>query len=479
MKKIYFVGIKGVGMTPLALIAKQSGAIVAGSDTDEKFITDKSLKQNDIPVSLGFKAENIQTFFQNTPKEDSLLIYSAAHNGSQNIEVQQAKKENITTITQGEAVGWAMDGKMLGKNQEGISVAGTHGKTTTSALLAYLLTTLNTDPSYLIGSSEIYPLGDSGHFGHGKYFVAEADEYVADMIEKRTSKFLSHFPKYIILTNIDFDHPDVFENIHDIKKAFLDFLANLPEDGIAIINIDDKNTLEIMPQINQRYITFGKHTNADYQIIDFKEGSFGASFTLRQGNKEYKCQLSLSGIHNAENAAAALACIDTLGLSLEKAIKNLKNFKGTKRRSEELGTTPQGAIVIDDYAHHPKEIQTTLHALKEKYGKKVVAVFQPHTFSRTNALMSEFSTAFSDADTLVLLPIFKSAREDEDKKGTEEKYVAEMQSKNNDVIFLPNHDAVLKYLAEKEFNKNYIIVTVGAGDVYRIAEKLVLQKTIT
>ena len=472
MKKVYMIGIKGVGMTPLAIIAKQAGFDVKGSDVDEKFTTDKSLDENGIRSDIGFSKDYLEEFFKDTDTKNSYVIYSASHEGANNPQVKYAQEKNIPTIPQGEAIGKIMDGSLFGKKRIGISVAGTHGKTTTSALIAFLLTKLGADPGYLIGSSEIFPLGEPGYFGEGKYFVAEADEYIGDKVSSPEPKFLAHNPTYVLVTNIDFDHPDVFQDIKDVKIAFKKLLSNIPPSGLAVINIDDTNSLEVVADANCKYITYGKSKEADYVYSNITESVSGQKFTLSVKDKTYTCEISLSGVHNVANATSAIALLSVIGFEVDKILKILPQFKGTKRRNEVIGESKDGALIIDDYAHHPREITTTLKGLKNKYNKKIVVIFQPHTYSRTEALLDDFANSFSDADEVILLPIFASAREKDHNTNTEEKIRLEIKDKVKNTTVLSSLESVVEYLDQKKFDSNYIMVTMGAGDVYKIAEEL-------
>ena len=237
-KKIYFIGIKGVGMAGLAIMAKQAGFIVEGSDVKEEFITDKILKDEGIHIRIGFKKENPEDFYGLNPA-DSLFIATGAHDGFENPEAVWARSQNIKIISHGEAVGLFMSGKLFDRSDiEGISVSGTHGKTTISGMLSFLLQKLGADPSYTVGTSEITPLGAAGHYGSGKYFVAEADEYMAGKLDP-TPKFLYQKPRYLIINNIDFDHPDFYRDIDAVKHAFEEFVSNLEEGATLIVNGDD------------------------------------------------------------------------------------------------------------------------------------------------------------------------------------------------------------------------------------------------
>src|SRR3989344_4298257 len=253
-KKIHFVGIKGVGMTPLAIIAKEAGFKVSGSDIHEDFITKDSLERAKIEPLSKFDKENI--------KSCDLVVVSAAHGGFENVESLEAKKQNIPVISQAEALGLFQTGKILNKSFEGICVAGSHGKTTTTAMIATILKEASLYPSYSVGTGDIPSLGSPGHLGKGKFFVCEADEYVSF----NNPKFLSLYPKIAVVTNIDFDHPDVYSSIEQIEEAFLKFANKLPEEGILIACGDGETNSKFLNKYLGRKITFGFSKSNDYFI---------------------------------------------------------------------------------------------------------------------------------------------------------------------------------------------------------------------
>lgn len=468
IKKIYFVGIKGVGMASLAVIAQEAGMEVRGSDVDSHFITDIELQK--ITIDTGFETSAIENFVGATSPEDTLVIVTAAHGGFENPQVVYAKELGIHVVSHGQAVGMFMDGGIFNREFIGISVAGAHGKTTTSALLATTLKSLERDPSYTIGTSEIFPLGFGGHYGTSDYFIAEADEYFSELKQDRKPKFLYQNPVYLIINNIDFDHPDVYKNFDEVKYAYKQF-ANT--DSIKTVFIhDDPKTLGIVPLIDKEVVIFGEGKSCTYRLANFQEIGLGSSFEIFQQDIPLgQFRLSVPGKHNALNATGVIALLLEIGLHPDDLVSALPKFLGTKRRLEKVGELRNHAVIYDDYAHHPTEIETSLKALKLAYpGKKITTVFQPHTFSRTQSLINEFGKAFENSDELIVLPIFPSAREIFP-ESEQSAITAQLQDKLAFAQFLETPDSVIKYLGDR-IDSDSIVVTMGAGDVYKIGQQL-------
>lgn len=469
-KKIHFVGIKGVGMTPLAIIAKEAKCIVTGSDVGDIFITDESLEKASIIPFVGFSKEHVQGV--------DLVITTGAHGGYDNVEVLEAKAQNIPVITQGQAVGAFMDGSILKKPFEGISVAGSHGKTTTTAMIATIFKENKLDPSYLIGTSAIKSLGQPGHFGKGKYFVAEADEYATEPTHDKTPKLLWQHPRIIIFTNIEFDHPDLYKTVGDITKVFLQFANQLPQNGNLVACGDDKQIRELLTKYQGECITYGYSPENDFVIKKVHISGPKTFFQVESGNASLgEFSLNVVGEHNALNAVAAVIVALESGLSLDHIKKGLKAFTGTKRRFEFIGNLKSGAYLFDDYGHHPTEIEKTLKAFKQSFpDSKLVCIFQPHTYSRTKSLFKEFSHAFSVADTVILIDIYPSQREQPDSTVSSRLLVEQMHTFTKDVLYLPGNADVVKYINSQNFLENTVIVTMGAGDIYKINQELPLKK---
>lgn len=446
IKSIHFVGIKGVGMTPLAIIAKEAGMYVTGSDIASEFITDIMLNKAGIISQVGFARENVG--------DVDLVITTGAHGGFNNLEVQEAKKRNIQVLTQGEAVGIFMKGEIFGRRFTGISITGTHGKTTTSAMVATLLKVNGKDPSFLIGTADAVSLGAPGHYGKGEYFVAEADEYMTEPFFDKTIKHMWQHPKIALITNIEFDHPDAYSSLDDTRKKFLAFANQLPKDGVLITCGDDPQVKKLLLKFKGRRITYGTNSDNDF-VVD---------------NILKNIRLSVFGDHNRLNASAAFIVGLEIGLSKKQIKKGLTEFKGSKRRAEYIGKLSSGAKVYDDYAHHPTEIKKTLKAFREQFVKsKIVCIFQPHTYSRTKSLFEQFSQSFVDVDTVILTNIYSSLREKPDPTISMQDLALKIGKK---AVFIPELGDVLKYVQDQKYGKSVILITMGAGDVYKINEKL-------
>lgn len=467
-KNIHFVGVKGVGMAPLAIIAKEAGFTVSGSDIDERFITDEPLEKAGIKSIIGFDESHVKASFD-------LVITTGAHGGFKNVEVLKARSLGIPVWTQGQAVGEFMKGKIFEKDFEGVSVAGSHGKTTTTAMIATILKENRKDPSFLIGTGNISSLGSCGHYGKGKFFIVEADEYATEPQSDKTPKFLWQEPKIGVITNIEFDHPDIFSSMTDLRKAFLDFANNIQKDGILVACADDPDTTEMLKSYRNKVVTFGFSRSADYYIDKISIEPERAFFWVNAKDAAFgEFSLGVTGKHNALNALAAIVTCLELGLSVENIKKGILAFRGTKRRLEFMGTLSSGAILYDDYAHHPTEIRKTLEAVKASYpNKKIVCIFQPHTYSRTKSLFEQFIGSFKDADTVIIMDIFASARESIDSSVSSEMLVAGISKFHKNALYISKADDVVKYIDQNNFNSDYVLITMGAGNIYKIATQII------
>lgn len=481
MKKklhIHFVGIKGVGMTPLALIAKEAGFTVTGSDVDGEFITDAALKKTKITPFVGFSSAHITN--------PDLVITTGAHGGYDNIEVTTAKEKKIHVLSQGEAVGYFMKGELFDKKFFGISVAGAHGKTTTSAMIATILKENKLDPSFVIGTGDVGSLGTPGHFGKGKYFVAEADEYATEPHYDKRAKFLWQHPKIALITNIEHDHPDIYPALSDVRNAFLQFVEQIDEKGTVVVCGDDPEIRNLLKELEasakrrfaqyekigrkKRIVTYGFSPENDYVITRFTISGEQTFFWVEtQGTSLGEFVLRVIGEHNALNALGAFVTCHEAGLPLEKIKKGLLAFTGSKRRLEFVGDLVSGAKVYDDYAHHPTEIKKTLSALRKQYPKKkIVCIFQPHTYSRTKVLFNDFLNAFESVDTVVLTDIYASLREEPDSSISSSLLAQTMQRHHKDVQYVPHFTDVVQYIDRMRPRSDTVIVTMGAGDIYQI-----------
>lgn len=462
MKNIYFVGIKGVAMAALAIYCKEAGMKVAGCDADEEFPTDEELKKAKISVDIGFEPKYL-------PKRTDLVIYTGAHGGRDNPVVVEARKQEIETLPHGKALGMFMEGKRQ------ITVAGSHGKTTTAAMVATILQFAGKDSSYAIGCGSLLGIGPAGHYGKGDHFVAEGDEYVTDHGHDETPRFLWQKPEILVVTNIDFDHPDVYQTLESVQEAFTKLQAELVGQKLTVVNIDDPKSSVLLS--SETIVRYGFSPRADTRITHVGVGRERMFFNLEhKGMKLGEFTLKVPGKHNVANATAAVVTCQALGLSVEEIRKGLLVFTGTKRRFEKIGEA-HGITYYDDYAHHPAEIAATLAAAKEWYpSARIIAIFQPHTYSRTRALLSDFARSFKDATMVILTDIYASARE-HDTLGISGKTLVEETLKNHrHVIYGKDYEQVEKILG-REAQAGDIVIFMGAGNIYTWSKKLWMKNS--
>lgn len=451
-KKIFFVGIKGVAMANLAVFLKKMGKTVAGADTDSIFITDGLLKANSITYSRGFATKNLE-------QDVDLVVYSGVHGGTENPIVGEAKKRNIKVICQAE-----LQDQLMRRSETKIAVAGCHGKTTTSALLVYALDRLNARPSYLIGAP-YFNNHEGANFQDKKFFVIEADEYGVNPPADLTPKFHKLHPDLVIATNIDFDHPDVYRDITETKAAFVKFFAGKK----LLLCADDDNLMSVAPRLKKsQYQTYGFSPKSDYQIINWEVGEKESRFEVK-GIGEFK--VNLFGLGNIENAASVVVLLSRLGFKKDGIAKAIIGFTGAQRRFEKIHFK-NNIYLFDDYAHHPTEIASTIAAARLRFkGKRIVVVFQPHTYSRTAFLLKEFSESLAQADLALILPIFASARESKyEFKITSADLVR--GSKINRLSQFKNSEDLLARL-EKILRRGDVVFTMGAGDVYKLKDRII------
>lgn len=461
-KSLYFLGIKGVAVSGLAIMAKQLGYEVSGSDVGDVFITDELLKKHHISYHNNFDAHHLDK--ENKP---DLMVVGASF-GANNVEYKAAKALRIPMMTQSEMLGKVMS------SFEGVGVAGTHGKTTTTAMLALILKEAGFSPSYAIGTSSIPGLEGNAQIGDGKYFVVEADEYKKSDTSLEP-KFFDLPLKHLIVTSIEFDHPDVFQTAEQIYNAFYRLTLKLPRDGVLVACIDWPLSRRLAyRRVDRSVLTFGFDPSARYQIIDFQANE-KISFKIKGPEATYGLvELSVPGRYNALNATAAFLMAIKLGVAEPTALKALRHFQGVKRRFELLGEF-NGAQVFDDYAHHPTALRFLFEATRKRFPtKRIVAVFQPHTYSRTGKMLHEFASALQEADKVILLNIFASARE---KSGyvTIKDLVDAVKPLKPDVEYRSSLEEATQYLRGFVTSKD-VVLLIGAGDVYEIYKKLTTER---
>lgn len=454
LKKVYVIGIKGSGVVGVVEILKSKGIEVLGSDTAEKFFTDAVLEKNQIKYFENFSPENI-------PNDADLVIYSTAYNVGNNVEFQEAMKRKMPMLSYPEMLA------QLFNEKYGIAICGTHGKTTTSAWLANTLKELGADPTAAIGS-RVTNWGGNALIGAGEFFVLEADEY--------QNKLIRYNPNAVILTSCDYDHPDFFPDFEAYKQTFKDFVARIPKTGFLVVCGDATSTLEVAKVATCTVLTYGFSDDCSYRVANLELKRENEKprqvFEIMQGEKSLgSFEISLFGKHNVLNALAVIAVCYKLNFSVEKIQVALKNFQGTARRFELIGER-NGAILIDDYGHHPDEIRATLKAARELYAEKNIwAVFHPHTFTRTKALLSEFSQSFSDADKVIILDIYGSAREAQG--GVHSKDLVELVNKydRGKAEHIATIDETVEFLKDK-IGADDVVIAIGAGNVWEVVSKL-------
>lgn len=445
---VHFIGIGGISMSGLAEILLKEGFQISGSDARESALT-KALEEKGALISYGQRASNISDSVD-------VVVYTAAIH-SDNPEYACAKEKGLPMLTRAELLGQIM--RNYGTS---IAVAGTHGKTTTTSMLAHILLKGNCDPTISVGG--ILPaIGGNIRVGNSETFLTEACEY--------TNSFLSFFPKISIILNIDADHLDFFKDIDDIRHSFRRFAQLLPADGTLIINADTPEYQSIIRDLPCRVITYGLEQPADYSAADISYDELGhATFTvLHRGDSIGTCSLKVPGIHNVSNALASVAAAGLLDLTWNEITEGLASFSGTDRRFQYKGSVG-GVTIIDDYAHHPTEITATLKAAANYPHQKLWCVFQPHTYSRTKALLPEFAQALTLADHVVLADIY-AARETDTLGVSSEDLCRQIAELGTPCEYFPTFDEIENFLLEN-CTQGDLLITMGAGDVVNIGEML-------
>lgn len=448
-KLIHFVGIGGAGMSGIAKVFLELGEHVSGSDLQASEST-KRLKKMGGKIFIGHHENNVDS------QVGKVVVSSAIpHN---NAEVVKAKQLGIPIVQRAEMLGELM------KRQKGIAIAGAHGKTTTTSMISLIFEKNGYDPTVVIGG-ELNDIGGNAKLGKGKYLIAEADE--------SDGSFLKLKPYVTVVTNIEDDHLDYYGTRENIKKAFQEFISLTDPEGFVVVCMDDPVLSQMMPGLvdEKRIITYGVNTSANISAHNIRLEGFNTKFSvLNDGQELGEIKLSIPGKHNVLNALAAVAVGLNSGLSFEGIAKSLKPFLGAHRRFQKIGEI-DGIRVYDDYAHHPTEIKATLSAAKTISAERIVAVFQPHRYTRTKLLAKEFGTAFSDADVLIINEIY-SAGEPPIPGVDAEMIVNQIKTATGQpVIYLREKEEIVKRLSEIT-KPGDIILTLGAGNIWTVAYDL-------
>jgi UDP-N-acetylmuramate--alanine ligase len=450
MKHIHLVGIGGIGMSAIASLLLKKGINISGSDVKESQLI-ASLKKLGAKIYIGHNKDNLAL-------EIDTLVYSSAIK-QDNPELIEAKRRGLNVFKRAEILSYLMQGKKT------ITVTGAHGKTTTTSLIALMLYEANLHPTVAIGGL-IRNFSVNAWMGDGDYFVAEADE--------SDGSFLNYTPDYSIITNIDKEHLDYYGNFKSLLNAFAKFISLLKKGGLLIVSFRDKNLLNLAKRSGKKFKTFGLTDKADIWASNINMRQFGCEFDCFLAKaKMGRISSPLIGEHNITNCLAVILLGLELGIDFEIIKKAISSFQGTKRRQELKFKNPE-LIVIDDYAHHPTEIQATLKAIKQSMladnsYRKIITVFQPHRYSRTKLLLPELSRSFGLSDHLIITDIYAASELPLPGIDAEVLYRQIKKNKPNNVYYLEKNDIIPHLL--KNLSSGDVVVFLGAGDITKIADE--------
>lgn len=446
IKKIHFVGIGGIGMSGIAELLLNQGYRVSGSDLRESDTT-RRLVDLGGEVHIGHVAENIA--------EVDVVVTSTAVKAD-NPEVIEAHRQHVAVIPRAEMLAELM------RMKYGIAIAGTHGKTTTTSMMSVVLHHAGIDPTAVIGG-KLDAFGSNAKLGRGKFLVAEADE--------SDGSFMHLSPTIAVVTNIDEDHLDFYSGLDEIKQIFVDFINKVPFYGRAVLCLEDKNVQDILPEVKKRFTTYGFTSQADFYADDIQQRQGRTSFrAYYRGEELGRVSFKLPGRHNVLNALAVIAVAHELEIPFQTVIGGFRNFGGLQRRFQ-VRDEVEGIMLVDDYGHHPVEIRATLGAAKSGWNKRVIAVFQPHRYSRTAALFEDFKKAFYQADSLVVTDVYAAGEEPIEGATAEALTQGVLEHGHKSVVYRGSLESAADYVAEIA-EPGDMVVTLGAGNVNQVCLKV-------
>ncbi len=449
VRKIHMVGIGGIGMSGIAEILLDQGFEVTGSDRSLSEITDR-LEKLGATIHKGHAAKNLD--------EADVVVYSSAVH-KDNLELIAAAEKKIPVIRRAEMLAELM------RMKYGIAIAGTHGKTTTTSMTSLVLMEGGLDPTVIVGGKLSSFGGTNARLGRGDYIVVEADEF--------DRSFLQLTPVIAAITTLEREHLDIYTDLEDIKRAFVEFANKVPFYGFVILCLDEPSIQEILPLIRKKVVTYGLNPQSDLRAVNISFHENHSKFNLiRHGKDLGEVTLKVPGLHNIKNSMAAIGIGLEIGIGFEEIKRAVESFTGVYRRLE-LKADVDGVMVVDDYAHHPTEVQATLSALKSGWPeKRVVAVFQPHLYSRTRDFHDEFGRSFLNADLLVVTEIYP-AREEPIQGITGELVVNDARAfGHKEAHYIPDKKQLPEFLA-KTAKPGDIVVTLGAGDISKYGEEFI------
>ena len=445
-ERIHFVGIGGTGMSGIAEVLLNLGYVISGSDLNRSSVTERLL-QLGARVALGHDARNLG--------EAQVVVVSTAVS-EDNVEVVEAHRRSLPVIPRAEMLAELM------RLKYGVAVAGSHGKTTTTSLISAMLAGAGLDPTFVVGG-RVNQAGANARLGKGELIVVEADE--------SDGSFLMLSPVIAVVTNIDYEHMDHYRDFEELMEAFVNFVNKVPFDGAAILCIDDENVRSILPRIHRRVITYSTESEADFRATDIECKGWGCEFTARAGSEELgRVKVPLAGLHHVKNALAAIAVAGELNADLGAALEALEGFGGVGRRFE-VKAKAGGVTLVDDYGHHPVEIRATLEAASHCGFERLVALFQPHRYTRTQYCWNEFLTCFAGVDVLHMVDIYPAS--EEPIQGVTGESLAAAIHKHGHVrveFHAEMKDAVEAVLDGLRFGDG--LLTIGAGSVAKAAEEI-------
>ncbi len=445
-RRVHFVGIGGVGMSGIAEVLINLGYDVTGSDLRRSQSTQR-LSDLGAVVSLGHDRSHV---------EGAHVVVTSTAVSPTNPEVVAALELGIPVIPRAEMLAELM------RMKHGLAVAGSHGKTTTTSMLAHCLAAGNLDPTVVVGG-RLNSLGTNAKLGDGDYLVAEADE--------SDGSFLKLSPTIAVVTNIDAEHLDHYGTFDALRQAFLDFINKVPFYGAAVICLDHPVIQKIIPRIQKRYITYGLSSQAEVHAVDLHFDGTVSTFTVMHHDRWLgQIELQMPGRHNVLNALAAVTASLEVDIPFKVVRRALDEFDGVSRRFTIRGVAA-GVTVIDDYGHHPVEIRHTLQAAREGFGRRVISVFQPHRFTRVADLRDEFMSAFNDTDVLVVTDIYAAGEEAVEGVTGESLFRGLREHGHKNAVYIQDQADIVSYLAD-HVNKGDIVITLGAGDVNQVAGEL-------
>lgn len=435
-------------MSGIAEVLLNLGYEVSGSDLYESQTT-RRLQSMGARIVIGHREANLES-------NPSVVVISSAVKFS-NSEVLEARKRTIPVIPRAEMLAELM------RMKYGVAVAGSHGKTTTTSMIATVLSAAGLDPTMVIGG-RVKSLGSNARLGQGEYLVAEADE--------SDGTFLLLTPTIALVTNIDREHLEFHQSMDRLKESFLDFINKVPFYGQAVLCLDDPHVRSLLPKVKKRYVTYGLSPEADFYARDLQANGMEMKWSVcHQSRTLGEMRLHMPGRHNVTNALSAVAIGQELGIPFERISESLEAFMGIHRRFEIKGE-PGNIMVIDDYGHHPTEIRATLSAIRDGWSRPLTVIFQPHRYSRTRDLFEEFLTAFDGVDRLILTEIYPAGEEEIPGVRSELLYRAIKRRTHMEIQIVPNKDDIVKELLPK-LKAGDMVLTLGAGDIYKVGEALV------